>query len=104
MSFSALSKTTLAILSNSEHTPSIRLTPPFSSSVPNMERKPTTRFISRTSDLALGSCGFWRIFPNNVTRADTGKYKISLGRSANGWRQRKVLLTKRRQNRLEGCI
>lgn len=41
-SFSALSRTTLAMRSNSEHTPNIRLTPLFSSSVLSSERKLTT--------------------------------------------------------------
>ena len=54
-SFSALSRTTLAIRSNSEHIPNIRLTPLFSSSVLSKERKLTTWFISRTSDLARAS-------------------------------------------------
>ena len=41
-SFSALSRTTLAMRSNSEHTPNILLTPLFSSSVLRSERKLTT--------------------------------------------------------------
>lgn len=54
-SFSALSRTTFAIRSNSEQTPNMRFTPPFSPSVPSVERKVTTRFIRRTSDRARGS-------------------------------------------------
>lgn len=80
-SFSALSITTLAIRSNSEHTPSIRWTPPVSASWPSMDRKLTTRFMSLVSDLALGSIGFCRMLPNRVTRAVTGKYKINLRQS-----------------------
>jgi hypothetical protein len=72
-SFSAFSMIALAILSNSEQTPNMRCTPPVSASCPSVERKVTTRFMSRVSDRALGSRGFWRMFPKSVTSAETGK-------------------------------
>lgn len=76
--FSALSSTTFAILSNSEHTPNIRFILPFSSSCVSIERKLTTKFMSLTSCRAFGSKGFCRILAKRVTSADTGKYKMSL--------------------------
>jgi hypothetical protein len=71
-SFSALSNTTFAILSNSAQTPNIRFTPPFSSSAFSIDKKLTTKFINRTSDRARGSWGFCKMFPNSVTSAETG--------------------------------
>lgn len=74
-SFSALSRTTFAILSNSEHMLSMRFVPPLSScpSEPSIDKKFTTTFINFTSALDLGSWGFCSMFPNRVTRAETGK-------------------------------
>jgi hypothetical protein len=57
-SFSAFSITTLAILSNSEQTPSMRCTPPVSASWPSIDRKATTTLMSLVSERALGSNGF----------------------------------------------
>lgn len=71
-SFSALSRTTLAILSNSPHRPSIRLMLPLDSSETRVERKLTTTFISLTSERARPSFGFWRILAKRVTSAETG--------------------------------
>jgi len=71
-SFSALSKTTLAILSNSPQRPSMRLMLPLDSSETKVERKLTTTFINLTSDRARASLGFWRMLAKRVTRADTG--------------------------------
>lgn len=78
VSFSVLSRTTLAMRSNSAQMPSMRLTLPFSSSDTSMDRKLTTRFISFVSARARGSWGFWRILANKVTSAETGKYRINL--------------------------
>ncbi|PHH52334.1 hypothetical protein CFIMG_004880RA [Ceratocystis fimbriata CBS 114723] len=65
--------TSLAMRSNSEHTPNIRWTPPVSASWPSIDRNVTTMFMSLQSDFALGSSGFCKMLPNSVTRADTGK-------------------------------
>lgn len=54
-SLSPLSKTTLAMRSNSEQIPSIRLTPPCSSLTHNMDKKFTTWFINFTSVRARAS-------------------------------------------------
>lgn len=72
VSFSDLSRTALAILSNSPQRPSIRLMLPLDSSETRVERKLTTTFISFTSDRARASVGFWRMLAKRVTRADTG--------------------------------
>lgn len=77
-SFSAFSIMTLLMRSNSEQIPMVRCTPPVSISCPNADRKVTTMFKSRVSDLARGSRGFCRMFPNKVTSAVTGKYKTIL--------------------------
>lgn len=71
-SFSALSRTTLAIRSNSPQRPSIRLMLPLDSSETKVERKLTTTFINLTSDRARASLGFCRMLAKRVTRADTG--------------------------------
>lgn len=77
-SFSAFSIMTLLMRSNSEQIPMVRCTPPVSISCPSADRKVTTMFRSRVSDLARGSRGFCRIFPNSVTSAVTGKYSTIL--------------------------
>lgn len=77
-SFSAFSIMTLLMRSNSEQIPIVRCTPPVSISWPNADRKVTTMFNRRVSDLARGSRGFCRMFPKSVTSAVTGKYKTIL--------------------------
>ncbi len=75
-SLSLFSRTTLAMRSNSAHTPNMRLTPPLppcSSTTLRIDRKLTTWFINLTSERARASCGFWRMLAKSVTREDTGK-------------------------------
>lgn len=78
LSFSAFSIMTLEMRSNSEQMPSIRCTPPVSTSWPRADRKVTTMLSSLVSDRARGSRGFCSILPNRVTSADTGKYSTIL--------------------------
>lgn len=77
-SFSALSIITLLMRSNSEQIPSIRCTPPVSTSWPRADKNCTTIARSLVSERARGSRGFWRMLPNKVTSAETGKYNTIL--------------------------
>lgn len=105
-SFSAFSIMTLLIRSNSEQIPIVRWTPPVSISCPSADRNVTTMFNNRVSDLARGSRGFCRMFPNSVTSAVTGKYNTILKLLAHclGWNGCFTVLTRLQMSLLEGHI